>query len=50
LRHTDKIENVDVLKRTEAEAGAMFMKRRAPETELCHFYDSSAALRQSAQL
>jgi len=25
-------------------AGAMFMKR-APEQELCHFYDGSAALK-----
>jgi len=24
--------------------GAMFMKRRAPEPEQCHFYRSSAAL------
>jgi len=26
-------------------AGAMFMKRRAPEPELCHFYDGFAALK-----
>jgi len=25
-------------------AGAMFMNKRAAETELCHFYDGSAAL------
>jgi len=25
-------------------AVAVFMNRRAPEPELCHFYDSSAAL------
>jgi len=25
-------------------AGTMFMNRRAPEPELCHFYDGSAAL------
>jgi len=27
-----------------AGAGATFMNRRAPEPELCHFYDGSAAL------
>jgi len=27
-----------------AGAGAMFMKRRAPEPEQSHFYDGSAAL------
>jgi len=26
-------------------AGVMFMKRRAPKLELCHFYDCSAALK-----
>jgi len=25
-------------------AGAIFIKRRAPEPELCHFYNVSAAL------
>jgi len=25
--------------------GAMFMKRKAPEPELCHFYDGCAALK-----
>jgi len=24
--------------------GAMFMKRKGPESELCHFYDGSIAL------
>jgi len=28
-------------------AGAMFMKRRAREPELCHFYDGFAALKKS---
>jgi len=46
-----------VRKRTEAGAtlmktknsgyGAMLMKRRAPDPELCHFYDGSAALKNS---
>jgi len=27
-----------------AGTGAMYMKNRAPESELCHFYDGSAAL------
>jgi len=31
-------------KTSEARAGAMFMKTRAPKLELCHFYDGSAAL------
>jgi len=31
-------------KSSGARAGAIFMKRRAPELELCHFYDSSATL------
>jgi len=26
-------------------AGAIFMKRRAPEPALCHFYDGFAALK-----
>jgi len=26
-------------------SGAIFMKRRASEWELCHFYDSSTALK-----
>jgi len=29
---------------SRARAGATFMNRGAPEAELCHFYDSSAAL------
>jgi len=32
-----------------AGAGAMFMKRKAPEPELYHFYDGSAALFFSKQ-
>jgi len=32
------------IKSSGAEAGTMFMKRRAPEPEQCHFYDGSAAL------
>jgi len=67
LRHTKTIENINVWKQTEAEAGAMkkessgagamktkssgagvmFMKRKAPEPELCHFCDRSAALKKS---
>jgi len=31
-------------KSSGAGAGTMFMKRRAPEPELCHFSDGSAAL------
>jgi len=27
------------MKTNSSGAGAMFMKRRAPEPELCHFYD-----------
>jgi len=27
------------MKTKSSGAGAMFMKRRAPEPELCHFYD-----------
>jgi len=33
------------MKTKSSGAGAMFMKRRAPQPELCHFYDSSAALK-----
>jgi len=29
---------------SEARAGAIFMKTSAPEPEMCHFYDGSAAL------
>jgi len=29
-------------------ASAMFMKRRAPDLEQCHFYDGSTALDMSA--
>jgi len=32
-----------LMKTKSSEAGAMFMKRRAPE--LCHFHDGSAALK-----
>jgi len=31
-------------KSSRAGPGAVFMKRRTPELELCHFYDGSAAL------
>jgi len=33
-----------LMKTKSSIAGAMFMNKRAPETELCHFYDGSAAL------
>jgi len=33
------------MKTKSSRAGAMFMKRRAPE--LCHFYDGSATLKYS---
>jgi len=36
-------------KSSGAWAGAIFMKRRAPEPELCYYYDSSAALVLYAQ-
>jgi len=32
------------MKTNSSGAGATFMDRRAPEPELCHFYDGSAAL------
>ena len=32
------------MKTKSSGAGAAFMKRRAPEPEVCHFYDGSAAL------
>jgi len=34
-----------LIKAKSSGAGAMFMKRRAPEPELCHFYDGSAAVK-----
>jgi len=36
------------MKTMSSGAGAMFMKKRTPEPELCHFYDGSAALRLEA--
>jgi len=33
-------------KSSGAGAGAMFMKKRAPEPELCHVYDGSTALKK----
>jgi len=30
------------MKTNSSGAGAMFVKRRAPEPELCHFYDGFA--------
>jgi len=33
------------MKKERSGAGAMFMKRRAPEPHLCYFYDGSAALK-----
>ena len=35
------------MKKESSGAGALFMKKRAPEPELCHFYDGSAALKLS---
>jgi len=35
------------MQRETSGAGATNMKIRAPEPELCHFYDGSAALKQS---
>jgi len=35
------------MKTRSSGVGAMFMKRRAPEPELCHFYDSFASLKKS---
>jgi len=37
-------------KSSGAGAGVMFVKRRAPVSELCHIYDGSAALETSATL
>jgi len=34
------------MKNESSRAGAIFMKRRAGEPELCHFYDGSTALPQ----
>jgi len=34
-------------KSSGAGSGATFIKRRAPEQELCHFYDGSTALKES---
>jgi len=34
-----------LIKTKSSGAGAMFMKRRTPEPELCHFYDGSAAMK-----
>jgi len=36
---------VILMKTKSSGPGAMFMERRAPEQELCHFYDGSAALK-----
>ena len=33
-----------LMKTKNAEVGAMFIKRRAPEPKLCHFYDGFATL------
>jgi len=35
------------MKTKSSGSGAMFMKRRAPELELCHFYDGFTALKKS---
>jgi len=36
-----------LMKTKSSGAGAMFMKRRASELELCHFYDGSVTLNNS---
>jgi len=36
-----------IMKIKSSGSGVMFMKIRAPEPELCYFYDGSAALKQS---
>jgi len=36
---------ISLMKNKNSGAGAMFMKRKAPRSELCHFYDGSAALK-----
>jgi len=34
-----------LVKNKSSGAGAMFMKRRVPEPELCHFLDGSASMK-----
>jgi len=36
-----------VMETKSSGAGIMFVKRRAPEPQLCHFYNGSAALKYS---
>ena len=42
--YENKQARAGAMKKESSRAGAMFMKRRAPEPELCHFCDGSAAL------
>jgi len=42
-----EISGATRMKTKSSGAGAMFMKGRAPEPEVSHFYDGSAALKLS---
>jgi len=38
-------DGATLMKTNSFGAGPMFMKRRGPEPELCHFYDSAALVK-----